>query len=76
MPNTTVSKVTITKDNATVLVENIREGLRTINKGYLAIAPDVQKLYDVLAKIIGDSEGVNIKFTVRRRDDCEKEDNI
>ncbi len=37
---------------------------------------DVQKLYDVLAKIIGDSEGVNIKFTVRRRDDCEKEDNI
>lgn len=36
---------------------------------------DVQKLYDVLAKIIGDSEGVHIKFTVRRRDDCE-EDNV
>ena len=49
MANTTVSKVTITKDNANVLVDNIREGLRTINKGYLAIAPDVQKLYDTHA---------------------------
>ena len=34
---------------------------------------DVQRIYDVLAKIIGDSEGLNIKFTVRRRDDCEEE---
>ena len=49
MATTTVSKVTITKDNANVLVDNIREGLRTINKGYLAIAPDVQKLYDTHA---------------------------
>ena len=49
MANTTVSKVTITKDNANVLVSNIREGLRTINKGYLGIAPDVQKLYDTKA---------------------------
>ena len=49
MAETTVSKVTITKDNATLLVNNIREGLRTINKGYLAIAPDVQKLYDTKA---------------------------
>ena len=49
MANTTVSKITITKDNATTLVNNIRDGLRTINKGYLAIAPDVQKLYDTHA---------------------------
>ena len=49
MANTTVSKVTITKDNANLLVSNIREGLRTINKGYLGIAPDVQKLYDTKA---------------------------
>lgn len=49
MANTTISKITITKDNATTLVNNIRDGLRTINKGYLAIAPDVQKLYDTHA---------------------------
>ena len=49
MSNTIVSKVTITKDNANILVSNIREGLRTINKGYLGIAPDVQKLYDTKA---------------------------
>ena len=49
MANTTVSKITITKDNATTLVNHIRDGLRTINKGYLAIAPDVQKLYDTHA---------------------------
>ena len=49
MTNTTVSKVTITKNNAELLVSNIREGLRTLNKGYLGIAPDVQKLYDTKA---------------------------
>ena len=49
MSNTTVSKITISKDNATVLVNNIQNGLKTINKGYLAIAPDVQKLYDTHA---------------------------
>lgn len=49
MANTTVSKVTISKDNASALVTNIQNGLRTINKGYLAIAPDVQKLYDTKA---------------------------
>ena len=49
MANTTVSKITITKDNANALVTHIQDGLRTINKGYLAIAPDVQKLYDTKA---------------------------
>ena len=49
MANTTVSKITITKDNANALVAHIQDGLRTINKGYLAIAPEVQKLYDTKA---------------------------
>ena len=49
MANTTVSKITISKDNADALVNSIRDGLRTINKGYLTIAPDVQKLYDTHA---------------------------
>ena len=49
MANTTVSKITISKDNADALVNSIRDGLKTINKGYLAIAPDVQKLYDTHA---------------------------
>ena len=49
MANTTVSKITITKDNANALVTHIQDGLRTINKGYLGIAPDVQKLYDTKA---------------------------
>ena len=46
MPNTTVSKITISKDNANNLVTSIRDGLALVNKGYLTIAPDVQKLYD------------------------------
>ena len=49
MANTTVSKITITKENADALVTHIQDGLRTINKGYLAIAPEVQKLYDTKA---------------------------
>ena len=49
MASTTVSKITISKDNADALVNSIRDGLRTINKGYLTIAPDVQKLYDTHA---------------------------
>ncbi len=40
------TKVVISTPVANELVANIRDGLRTINKGYLAIAPDVAKLYD------------------------------
>ena len=49
MANASVSKITITKENADALVTHIQDGLRTINKGYLAIAPDVQRLYDTKA---------------------------
>ena len=49
MANTTVSKITISKDNANNLVISIRDGLALVNKGYLSIAPDVQKLYDTHA---------------------------
>ena len=49
MSNTTVSKITISKDNANNLVTSIRDGLALVNKGYLTIAPDVQKLYDTHA---------------------------
>ena len=49
MSNTTVSKITISKDNANNLVTSIRDGLTLVNKGYLTIAPDVQKLYDTHA---------------------------
>ena len=49
MANTTVSKITISKDNANNLVTSIRDGLALVNKGYLTIAPDVQKLYDTHA---------------------------
>ena len=49
MANTTVSKITISKDNANNLVSSIRDGLALVNKGYLTIAPDVQKLYDTHA---------------------------
>lgn len=40
------TKVVISTPVANELVANIRDGLKTINKGYLAIAPDVAKLYD------------------------------
>lgn len=40
------SKVVISTPVANELVANIRDGLRAINKGYLAIASDVVKLYD------------------------------
>ena len=49
MANTTVSKITISKDNAAALVTHIQDGLRTINKGYLTIAGDVARLYDTKA---------------------------
>ena len=49
MSKTTVSKITISKDNANNLVTSIRDGLALVNKGYLTIAPDVQKLYDTHA---------------------------
>ena len=49
MTNTTVSKITISKDNANKLVTSVRDGLALVNKGYLTIAPDVQKLYDTRA---------------------------
>lgn len=49
MANTTVSTVTITKDNALHLVDSIRENLKVVSKGYLTIAPDIQKLYDTKA---------------------------
>ena len=49
MANTTVSTVTITKENATVLIDSIRDNLKVVNKGYLSIAPDLQKLYDTKA---------------------------
>lgn len=40
------TKVVISVPVANELVANIRDGLKVINKGYLAIAPDVVKLYD------------------------------
>ena len=49
MANTTVSTVTITKENANNLIEAIRDNLKVVNKGYLSIAPDLQKLYDTKA---------------------------
>lgn len=49
MENTTVSKVTISKDNAVKLIGSIQENLKVVNKGYLTIAPDLQKLYDTKA---------------------------
>ena len=49
MANTTVSKITISKDNANKLITNIRDELKVLNKGYLSIAPDLQKLYDTKA---------------------------
>ena len=49
MATTTVSKITISKDNANLLINNIRDELKVLNKGYLTIAPDLQKLYDTKA---------------------------
>ena len=49
MSNTTVSKITISKDNATKLVSTVRDGLALVNKGYLAITPQVARLYDTKA---------------------------
>ena len=49
MANTTVSKITISKDNATKLVTTVRDGLALVNKGYLAITPQVARLYDTKA---------------------------
>ena len=49
MTNTTVSTVTITKENANILINSIRDNLKVVNKGYLSIAPDLQKLYDTKA---------------------------
>ena len=49
MANTTVSKVTISKDNANALVNRVIDGLRVVNKGYLSIAGDVCRLYDTKA---------------------------
>lgn len=49
MANTTVSKITISKDNATKLVSTVRDGLALVNKGYLAITPQVARLYDTKA---------------------------
>ena len=47
--NTTVSKITISKDNATKLVTSVKDGLALVNKGYLSITPDVARLYDTKA---------------------------
>ena len=47
--NTTVSKVTISKENADKLIGSIRENLKVVSKGYLTIAPDLAKLYDTKA---------------------------
>ena len=47
--NTTVAKITISKDNANKLVATVKDGLALVNKGYLAITPDVAKLYDTKA---------------------------
>ena len=47
--NTTVAKVTISKDNAAKLVSVVKDGLALVNKGYLAITPDVARLYDTKA---------------------------
>lgn len=49
MTNTTVTTVNITKEKATVLIDSIRDNLKVVNKGYLLIAPDLQKLYDTKA---------------------------
>lgn len=49
MANTTVSTVTITKVTANTLIDSIRDYLKVVNKGYLSIAPDLQKLYDTKA---------------------------
>ena len=49
MDNTTVSKVTISKDNANKLVTAVKDGLALVNKGYLAITPEVARLYDTKA---------------------------
>ena len=49
MANTTVSKITISKDNATKLVSTVRDGLALVNKGYLVITPEVARLYDTKA---------------------------
>lgn len=47
--NTTISKITISKDNANKLVATVKDGLALVNKGYLAITPDVARLYDTKA---------------------------
>lgn len=47
--NTTISKVTISKENADKLIGSIRENLKVVSKGYLTIAPDLAKLYDTKA---------------------------
>lgn len=49
MANTTVAKITITKENAGKLIASVKNGMALINKGYLAVAPDVAKLYDTHA---------------------------
>ena len=47
--NTTVAKITITKGNANRLISSVKKSLELVNKGYLAITPDVAKLYDTKA---------------------------
>ena len=47
--NTTVAKITITKENANKLVSTVKDGLALVNKGYLAITPDVARLYETKA---------------------------
>ena len=49
MAKTTLSKVTISKDNANIIVNRVIDGLKVVNKGYLAIAGDVNRLYDTKA---------------------------
>lgn len=46
MASTKVATKDISKEGAEKLVISVRDGLKTINKGYLAIAGDVAKLYD------------------------------
>ena len=49
MANTTLAKITITKENADKLITSVKKEMALINKGYLAVAPDVAKLYDTHA---------------------------
>ena len=36
---------------------------------------NVQRFYDTLAKLYGDKEGLNVKFTVTKRSDIDDENN-